>query len=208
MEPQFSSYDHLSPKSIGDIGNESDFSDGGDDDEDNDTLAQQNKDRTKRKAMGLISELVEQILCNLQVSVTNTQFIILHPSPFDEIKNTILKVSLRELSMANTAENDEEKPSTSSSLSSNANKNKNSKDKNIKSGQHVWKKRLKFSGLMVQLFHTIWNENNLKIEKNNSLINLDDCSNVIIYGEPEEHGQNSYIDIEAPLESQTPYIGI
>ncbi|ETO22450.1 RNA binding protein [Reticulomyxa filosa] len=51
-------------------------------------------------AMQYISELVERVLLNLRIHITNTNFLIIHSSPFDDARKTRLRLQLKELTVA------------------------------------------------------------------------------------------------------------
>lgn len=132
--------------------------------------------------MQLISKLVEQIIRNLRIEIANTSIIIIHQSPFDKNCDSILRISLRELSIANPMADD---------IIHDCNLTDVSCD--------ILRKRVQFSGLMIQLFHTSLSSSLLFNSKQN---------NVIICGETEENGKTSYFDIQMPFENKNGKIEI
>ena len=158
----------------------------------------ENEDEPQSQFSGMqfISDLVERILYNLKIDISNTSFIITHPSPFDKNCDTVLKLQLRELTVSNIPINnnyntdsyDDDDDDDDSSQEQDEEENEDEDDEHNKS---KLTKRIKFGGLMVQLFHTTLTESVMSFQSDS--INE---TNVIIHGEPEEIGQSSYIDIE------------
>ncbi|ETO28320.1 hypothetical protein RFI_08810 [Reticulomyxa filosa] len=153
----------------------------------------------------------------------------IHSSPFDDIRKTRLRIQLRDLLIADVDFHNKSNPQannkTGVGIGTAENKTIQKEDQSQNDKKHtkagvvkIWKKRIRFSGLLVQLFHNIssyvycnWQhtEKKKKIEQHNKKhksnenreIDVDDHSNVIIHGDPEENGQTSYFDIEAPLDA-------
>ena len=155
--------------------------------------------------MQFISDLVERILHNLKIDINNTTFIITHPSPFDNNCDTVLKLQLRQLNVSNIPINDNDDDDDSNDDDEyddddddddDEEEEDEEEEENHENRKAKLRKRIKFGGLVVELFHTTLTESVMSF--NCDLMNE---TNVIIHGESEEIGQSSYIDIEAPLEN-------
>ena len=149
--------------------------------------------------MSLISDLVERILHNLQIEINNTSIVITHPSPMDSNFDTVLVLKLRELTVSNLPTNERIDSSDDEFDEEDHHDDSDDDDDDDVEGHRSprIKKRIKFGGLLCQLFHTALTE---------SIIGISDSqneNNVIIHGEPESEDpierQSSYFDIEVPM---------